>query len=37
VLAAAPVASTPERLQDLLADLAEVASVLEDALTASPR
>ena len=37
VLAAAPVASTPERLQDLLADLAEVASVLEDALTSSPR
>lgn len=37
VLAAAPVGSTPERLQDLLADLAEVATAIEQALGARPR
>jgi hypothetical protein len=34
VLAAAPVGISPDRMQDLLADLAEVATALEEGLTA---
>jgi hypothetical protein len=37
VLATAPLDSTPERLQDLLADLAEVATALEQGQNARPR
>ena len=36
VLATAPVESTPDRLQDLLADLAEVATALEQGQNARP-
>jgi hypothetical protein len=36
VLATAPLDATPERLQDLLADLAEVATALEEGLRAGP-
>lgn len=35
VLAAAPVGISPDRMQDLLADLAEVATALEEGLTAA--
>ncbi len=37
VLAAAPVDASPDRLQDLLADLAEVATALEQGQIARPR
>jgi hypothetical protein len=37
VLATAPLDSTPERVQDLLADLAEVATALEQGQNARPR
>ncbi len=37
VLAAAPVGISPDRMQDLLADLAEVATALEEGLTAEQK